>query len=130
VEETLEDEVFAKGDARPPVINVLNKIDVAPEYAVRDFDGVPVSAREGLNLDILRERIAAIAYPGDRDVQFVIPHAALGSLAFLRAKDRVEVLGYVEEGARVRGRLSPTEVAAVEAAGGRTTSASSESEEA
>jgi 50S ribosomal subunit-associated GTPase HflX len=130
VEETLEKEVFAKGGERPPVLNVLNKIDIAPEYAIRDFDGVPVSAREGRNLDLLRERVASIVYPGDRDVELLVPHTAVRSLAFLRAKDRVEVLGYAEEGAHVRGRFSRDEIAAAEAVGGRVTSASSASEAA
>ncbi len=130
VEETLEQEVFSKGEERPPVLNVLNKIDVAPEYATRDFEGVPICARDGRNLDRLRERVAEIVFPGDRDVELLVPHTAIRSLAFLRAKDRIEVLGYVEDGARVRGRFSRDEIAAAEAVGSRVTSVSSASEAA
>jgi GTP-binding protein HflX len=128
VEETLEKEVFSKSDERPPILNVLNKIDAASEYATRDFDGVAISAKEGLHIDDLRERVAALVFPGDRQVELLVPYVALRSLAFFRAKDRIEIVDYVEEGARVRGRFSSEELAAAEAAGSCVTSATSASE--
>ena len=130
VEETLEKEVFSKGDERPPILNVLNKIDVAGESAPLGFQGVAISAKEGSHLDALRERVASLVYSGDRELVLRVPYAALRSLAFLRAKDRVEVLDYVPDGARVRGRFSNDEVAAVQAVGGEITSAPSASETA
>ncbi len=117
VEETLEEEVFSKGEERPPVLNVLNKIDVASEFATRDFEGVAISARDGRNLDLLRERVADIVYPGDREVELLVPYAALRSLSLFRAKERVEILEYVPDGVRVRGRLSEEEVASAQAVG-------------
>ncbi len=125
VEETLEKEVFSKGEERPPVLNVLNKIDVAPEFAIRDFEGVAISAKLGLHLDRLREEISSVVYAGDREVLLLVPYAALRTLPLLREKGRVEVLDYVEDGARIRGRFSKDEIAAAEAAGSRVTSASS-----
>ncbi len=130
VEETLEKEVFSKGDERPSMLNVLNKIDVAPEFALREFEGVAISAKEGLHVDVLRERVAALVYPGDRDVELLVPHTAIRSLAFLRVKDRIEIVEYVEEGVRVRGRFSREELAAAEAAGSRTIPTSSATEAA
>jgi GTP-binding protein HflX len=130
VEETLEKEVFSKGDERPPILNVLNKIDVSGEFATVGFQGVAISAKEGSHLDALRERVASLVYSGDRELVLRVPYAALRSLAFLRAKDRVEVLDYVPDGARVRGRFSNDEVAAVQAVGGEITSAPSASETA
>jgi GTP-binding protein HflX len=127
VEETLEKEVFSKGVERPPVLNVLNKIDVAPEFAIRDFQGVAISAKEGLHLDLLREEISSVVYAGDREVLLLVPYAALRTLPLLREKGRVEILDYVEDGARVRGRFSKDEIAAAEAVGSRVTSASSAS---
>ncbi len=124
VEETLEQEVFSKGGERPPILNVLNKIDIATEFAARAFEGVPISAKEGLHLDTLRERIAALAYPRDRDVELLVPYAALRSLALFRTKDRVEILEYVPNGARVRGRFSIDELAAAQALGSEVTSPS------
>jgi len=121
VEETLEKEVFSKGDGRPPIVNVLNKIDAAPEYATADFVGVAISARDGIGLDALRERVAEVAYPGDREIDLLVPYAVLRSLAFFRAKDRIAVVDYAEDGARVRGRFSREELAAAEAAGSRVT---------
>jgi GTP-binding protein HflX len=121
VEETLEEQVFSKHGERPPILNVLNKIDLAPEFALRDVEGIPVSARNGIGLDALRDAIAAIVYPGDREVELLVPHTAVRSLAFLRARDRIVAIDYVEDGARFRGRLSPDEVAAAEAAGARVT---------
>lgn len=125
VEETLEEQVFSKHGERPPILNVLNKIDLAPEFALRDVEGVAISARDGVGIDALREAIAAIVYPGDREVELLVPHTAVRSLAFLRARDRIVAIEYAEDGARFRGRLSPGEVAAAEAAGARVTWASS-----
>jgi 50S ribosomal subunit-associated GTPase HflX len=99
------------------VLNVLNKIDVASEFATRDFEGVAISARDGRNLDLLRERVADIVYPGDREVELLVPYAALRSLSLFRAKERVEILEYVPDGVRVRGRLSEEEVASAQAVG-------------
>ncbi len=125
VEETLEKEVFSKNSERPPVLNVLNKIDAAPEYAVRDFEGVAISAKDGVNLDLLRERVASFIYPDDRDVELLVPYAALRAVPVFRVKGRTEIVEYLPDGARVRGRLSRDELAAAEAAGCRATSASS-----
>ncbi len=125
VEETLEKEVFSKGEERPPVLNVLNKIDVASESAIRDFQGVAISAKQGLHIDRLREEISSVVYAGDREVLLLVPYAALRTLPLLREKGRVEVLDYVEDGARIRGRFSKDEIAAAEAVGSRITSVSS-----
>jgi len=128
VEETLAKEVFAKEDAPPPVLNVLNKIDAASEFATRDFEGVAICAKDGRNLDLLRERVAGLLYPDDREVEILIPHTAVRSLEFLRAKDRIEIIEYVAEGARARGRFSREELTAAEAAGSTITSAASAAE--
>ncbi|MCX6091946.1 MAG: GTPase HflX [Candidatus Bipolaricaulota bacterium] len=125
VEETLQKEVFSKGDERPPVLNVLNKIDIAPDAAIREFEGVAISAKEGLHLDVLREQISSLVYSGDRELVLLVPYTALRSLPLFRAKGRVEIVDYVADGARVRGRFSNDEVATAEAAGCRITSLSS-----
>ncbi len=125
VEETLQKEVFSKGDERPPILNVLNKIDIAPDFAIREFQGVAISAREGLHLDLLREQISSVVYPGDRELVLLVPYTALRSISLFRAKGRVEIIDYVDDGARVRGRFSNDEVAAAEAAGCRITALSS-----
>ena len=125
VEETLQKEVFSKGDERPPVLNVLNKIDIAPDFAIREFEGVAISAKEGLHLDVLREQISSLVYSGDRELVLLVPYTALRSLPLFRAKGRVEIVDYVADGARVRGRFSNDEVATAEAAGCRITSLSS-----
>ena len=96
VEETLQKEVFSKGDERPPILNVLNKIDIAPDFSIREFPGVAISAREGLHLDLLREQISSIVYPGDRELVLLVPYTALRSLPLFRAKGRVEIVDYVD----------------------------------
>ncbi|MCX6100004.1 MAG: hypothetical protein NTV92_00965 [Candidatus Bipolaricaulota bacterium] len=103
----------------------MNKIDVAPDAAIREFEGVAISAKEGLHLDVLREQISSLVYSGDRELVLLVPYTALRSLPLFRAKGRVEIVDYVADGARVRGRFSNDEVATAEAAGCRITSLSS-----
>jgi GTP-binding protein HflX len=117
--DTLEREVFRDGDARPPILNALNKVDLCPEDAERDLPGVRISARDGAHIDRLLVAISEVVCPGDREVEILVPYATLGRFGSLRDPRRVRSLEYTDDGARVRALLSPAELAEVEAGGGR-----------
>lgn len=123
--DTLEREVFRDGDARPPILNALNKTDLCPEDAERDLPGVRISARDGAHIDRLLVAISEVVCPGDREVELLVPYATLGRFGSLRDPRRVRSLEYTDEGVRVRALLSPAELAEVEAGGGKLTASAS-----
>jgi len=107
--ETLEHEVFRGSDERPPMLNVLNKIDRAPNGPPSSLDGIGISAKLGSNLDRLRAEIEGIVFDEERSLELLVPFRSLHALAPLTAAGRATVLGYTDEGARVEATLSERE---------------------
>ena len=104
--DTLEEEVYHESDERPPMLDILNKIDLAPEGYVESLDGVAISAREGARLDDLKDRIAEVLFADDQTCDVVVPFDVLGVLHSLELGARATISEYTEEGARVQAVLS------------------------
>lgn len=117
VVQTLEDEVFHAREERPPTINVLNKVDAVSDGSPTRLDGVTVSAREGINIEALLERVAATLFPDDRFVEFVVPFEALGVFHSLELGERAIVREFTELGARFSAVLSLRERDTLQRAG-------------
>jgi len=117
VVQTLEDEVFHEGEERPTTINVLNKVDAVSCGSPARLDGIAVSAREGINIEALLERIAAMLFPDDRLVEFVVPFEALGVFHSLDLGERAVAREFTDCGARFSAVLSQRERDVLQRAG-------------
>jgi len=115
--ETLEREVFDPTSAHPPVLNALNKIDLSPDGVGDRIGGIPISAREGTNLDRLRSEIARILFTDDRSVELFVPYSALGVLYSLTDPERLRIVERAEDGLRVRLNVSERELERLRAEG-------------
>ncbi len=118
--ETLEQEVFADQAARPPILDVLNKIDLGDprEHLSEPFqDAVAISAKEGLGIDELLRRVRTTLYPDDVQVALCVPYSASSFLHQLVGEGRVKVTGYTGDGTTIAGRLSAEELARLKRAG-------------
>ncbi len=118
--ETLEQEIFADQAPRPPILDVLNKIDLGdPGEQVREpfQDAVAISAKEGLGIDELLRRVRTTLYPDDVQVALCVPYSASSFLHQLVGAGRVKVTGYTGDGTTIAGRLSPEELARLKRAG-------------
>ena len=113
----LEREVFREEDRRPPIVSVLNKIDAVANVSTDDTDGIPISAKEGTNVDRLLARVAEALFPDDRVVELLVPFSAIGTLHEQTTPERVNRLEHTGEGIRVRARLSARELQELRAAG-------------
>ena len=106
---TLEEEVFHGSDERPPMINVLNKIDLCVGGAPATLEGVVISAKRGTNLEELLGEIERSVLPEEKTFEFLVPLTSLHELHALTKMGRAEILRYVDSSALVRGRLSERE---------------------
>ena len=109
VMEILEEEVFHEETERPEALNVLNKIDLRPNGPPEGIDGVAISALAGTHLEDLKERIASIVFPEERDVVFTFPLPELHKLSALTASGRARIVQYTAGGARVEASVSKEE---------------------
>lgn len=113
----LEREVFREEDRRPTIVNVLNKIDAVANVSTDDVSGIPISAKEGTNVDRLLARVAEALFPDDRVVELLVPFSAIGTLHAQTTPERVDTLEHTGEGIHVRVRLSAHELQELMAAG-------------
>jgi GTP-binding protein HflX len=75
--ETLEHEVFDGHNTRPPILNVLNKIDLYNgEEIAAPIHGVRISAKFGTDLDELLQRVDELLEEGYVTRRLLIPYAA------------------------------------------------------
>lgn len=122
--ETLEEEVFSDEGPRPPILDVLNKIDLCgppPEASEVFRDAVSVSAKEGMGIEELLCRMRGLLYPDDVQVSLSVPFTASALLHRLTGEGRAKVIGYTEEGTTIEGRLSTEELERLKRAGARVT---------
>jgi len=119
----LDQEVFASDDAtRPVIITLLNKADlVDPEKALPTIfdDGLRISAKEGMQLDRLRERVRTVLDQGRERVSFLIPYARSSLLHHLSQQREVSICGYTEDGIEIEACLPTAEIARLQGAGAR-----------
>jgi len=130
VMETLESEVFQKDDHRPPILTVLNKLDCCEGSFSTSIEGIAISAKNGTNVDELREAIAERLFSKSLDVAFTLPHQALYALHPFTATGRARIVGYVEAGAQIEGLLSEDEWHGLQAVGAKLSAFASVPDEA
>jgi len=106
---TLEEEVFHGSGKRPPMINVLNKLDLCVGGTPATVEGVAISAKRGTNLEGLLGEIERCVLPEERTFEFLLPLTSLHELHALTKMGRAEILRYVDSDALVRGRVSERE---------------------
>ena len=106
----LDREVFEADDERPPMVDVLNKIDLIPTVALDESHAIAISAAEGTNIDRLLGRLTELLFPGDRVVDLLVPFPSIGKLHDLIEQERIETLDHTEDGVLIRLAASDTEI--------------------
>lgn len=107
------DLIVELGAAEKPVLLVYNKCDLLESVPKNTDDVVYVSAREGISLDTLVERIEALAMGGKVKVTYLFPPSEGGRVSRLYEKCTVTNVEYTAEGtvveaivdARYRGEM-------------------------
>jgi len=94
------------------VVTALNKCELVDEDALAEYredfpNPVPISAAQGLNLDLLRERIADVLAAGFRPVEVVLPYEAKDLLDLIHLRGAIDDEDYQSDGAHIRGRVPP-----------------------
>ena len=124
VRETLTEQVFADGSPPPPIIDVLNKLDLTEGEMDGDFaDGVWISALEGRNIDLLRSRICEVLDRGREEMRLFVPYSAMDVLHRLVGKGNGEK--YLPDGVETTVSVSPDVLARLRGAGVRVISSAS-----
>ncbi|MDR0396392.1 MAG: GTPase HflX [Oscillospiraceae bacterium] len=104
--QVVRDTLELLGAGGKPVIEALNKCDIAP---VDDADEMGpqlrISAKTGAGLDDLIGRITAELRRGKREFSVFVPYGKSGALAFLHEHGQVLDESYEAEGTRVLARL-------------------------
>lgn len=110
VERILSQEVFAPGEPRPPILHVLNKIDLVrderqegllAELRLELPSYVEVSARLGWGMEELRRAMALTLADHWADVRALVPYDRGELLADLARLGKLEVLGGQDGGVLV-----------------------------
>lgn len=94
------------------VVTALNKCELVDEDALAEYledfpNPVPISAARGLNLDLLRERIADVLAADFQPVDVVLPYEAKDLLDLIRLRGAIDDEDYRPDGAHIRGRVPP-----------------------
>jgi len=120
---TLNKEVFSSDEPRPPILNVLNKIDLlgATEGTPSFDEGVRISAKNEFHLDALKERIRAFLNEGKVRTSLIVPYG-LHRLSRLQG---VTISGYTQDGIEIEACLAPDDLLWLQRAGARIRTASS-----
>jgi len=119
---TLDREVFTGGDQRPPVIDVLNKIDLISQDEIDTeafHEPVFISAREGTNIEQLLARMQEILSHGKSDVSLILPYSMTQELHLLSRRERVTICSYTSEGIEITATLSEEDLMQLLGKGGR-----------
>ena len=119
---TLDREVFTGGDRRPPVIDVLNKIDLASQEEIDTqafHKPVFISARRGTNMADLLVRMQEILSQGKSEVSLILPYSMMQELHLLARRERVTICSYTSEGIEITATLSKEDLMRLMHEGGR-----------
>jgi GTP-binding protein HflX len=119
VKRILAEEVFTPDEPRPPVLHVLNKIDlvqdarqeaILEELKLEAGCYAEISARLGWGIDELRNAMAEALKGHWVDLKALIPYEKSDLLATLGSLGKLEVLGDRDGGVLVRLVLPSTEL--------------------
>ena len=121
---TLEHEVFERSDERPPILNVLNKVDALDDGSPLDgVEGVPISALQNRGIDRLRETMGRVLFADERVYVVVVPFRAVGAFYAQVGRERATDVTHLETGLRARLSLSEAEVRVLRRIGATVSSA-------
>ncbi len=114
--EVVYDTLRELGAGGKPVLTVFNKMDLlSPEERegrrdLRCDDFTYVSAREGIGLDVLLDKVCHILDRGFVDIERTFPYGETGKIQLIRRYGRLETEEYREDGIFIRASV-PAEVA-------------------
>ncbi len=117
--ETLYREIFTAEGTPPPILNVFNKVDTTDGTADLCHSGVQISAKEGLHIDELRQRICVTLDQGKIEAALLVPYAEGESLHQLIEHGGGRITGYTEEGIEIAACLSVEALGRMKKAGVR-----------
>ncbi len=112
VREVLAEVVEERGEAMPPELLVVNKTDAADHFTLARLrnllpGAVFVSARNGVGITELRDRIAALLPHPSVAVDVLLPYSRADLVARLHAEGEIATKDLTEHGTRVRARVFP-----------------------
>jgi GTP-binding protein HflX len=119
VREVLAEVVEERGEAMPPELLVVNKIDAADHFTLARLrnllpGAVFVSARNGTGMTALRERIAASLPHPSVAVDVLLPYSRADLVARVHAEGEVTTKEHTEHGTRLRAKVYPDLAAALD----------------
>ncbi len=117
--ETLDREIFTTEGTRPPILNVLNKVDATNGAATLFHPGVQISAKKGLYIDELRQRICATLDQSKIEAVLLVSYTEGESLHQLIEHGGGRIIGYTEEGIKIAACLSVEALGQIKKAGVR-----------
>jgi len=124
VRETLTAQVFSQAALLPPILDVLNKVDLLERADQASFtDGVWISARTGAGIDALRRRICALLDAKEEPVRLFVPYPLLD--LFHRLGGAWDSASYLPDGIEVDAALPPAALVRLRRAGARVIAPSS-----
>ena len=90
-----------------PVIMAYNKMDIAAERPIdaTGNDSVFISAKTGMNMDELADKICGAIFGGMREACLVIPYDKGSVTSYLCEKGQVDDISYDEKGTVIKGRF-------------------------
>jgi GTP-binding protein HflX len=119
VREVLAEVVEERGEAMPPELLVVNKVDAADPFTLARLrnlmpGAVFVSARQGTGLRELRERIAVTLPHPSVTVDVLVPFTRADLVARIHAEGELTTKEITEHGTRLRAKVYPDLGAALE----------------
>jgi GTP-binding protein HflX len=111
VNQILNEEIFTEDQPRPPMINVINKIDMLEpgmeiESLVSDIDNsVAISALEGRNIDELKELMARELGDKVKEIKLNLPYDRADILEWLHNNGEVTSEEYRDEEILITGKI-------------------------
>ena len=132
VVETLNQEVFTTEGSHPPILDVLNKVDLIGTDVVAGapfHSGIQISAKVGKHIDDLLHRIRTILAQDELEVSLLVPYAMSDLLYRISKQGRGIIKGYVEKGIKIEAFLSAEELSQLRKVGVRIIACSSSQKE-
>ncbi|HWE92119.1 MAG TPA: GTPase HflX [Pseudonocardiaceae bacterium] len=119
VREVLAEVVDGRDEPMPPELLVVNKVDAADQFTLARLrnllpGAVFVSARTGLGLTALRERIAELLPRPAVAVDVLVPYARGDLAARVHAEGEVLSEQHTDDGTHLRARVNPDLAAALD----------------
>jgi len=111
VNQILNDEIFTEDQPRPPMINVINKIDMLEsgmeiESLTSDIDNsVAISALEGRNIDELKDLMAKELGDEVKEIKLNLPYDRADILEWLHNNGEVTSEEYRDEEILITGKI-------------------------